>query len=253
MTNLTPQQQKARRRRRLHERQAVVYGSLLAVLAIAALGGAAVYSDSLDLGFLDRDFVTPEPEPTAPRPPVPCLAEGVPPVPYAEVRVAVLNGSGRTGLAAETANAVSTRGFVVSETGNNPERIDWSAAIGFGAAGIARAYTLAAHLNDPVLVLDTREGTDIDLVLGEAFTGLVDPATVLLDPTVPLVSAPDCVPLTEALEDAPEPRERPEPTTAPETDDTQDGGEDFDDGTGEGEGDEGTGEGEGAEEESAEG
>ena len=235
MGNVTPAQQKAHRRRRLHERQAVIYGSIGAVLAVAALGGAAVYTDALELPFLQREFTTPEPEPTVARPDVPCLPDGTLPVPYATVPVAVFNGSSRTGLASETANAVSTRGFVVSETGNYPETISWPVQISFGAEGLAGATTLAAHLDDAVLVLDTRTGPGIDLVLGEAFPGLVDPATVLLDPTLPMAAAPGCIPLADALAAAPEFLERTpaETTPAPGDEVMQDGGEGIDDGSGE--------------------
>lgn len=227
MGDLTPAQQKALRRRRVHERQAVIYGSIGAVLAVAALGGAAVYTDALDLPFLDVGFTTPEPEPTAARPAVPCLPDGTLPVPYAAVQVAVLNGSSRNGLASETANSVSTRGFVVAESGNYPTSISWPVQISFGAEGLAAATTLAAHLDDAVLVLDTRTGPVVDLVLGEAFPGLVDPATVLLDPALPLAPALDCVPLADALATAPEPVERTPAATVPTPGDEvmQDGGE----------------------------
>lgn len=242
MGNVTPAQQRAHRRRRLHERQAVIYGSLGALLAVAALGGAAVYTDALDLPFLQREFTTPEPEPTVARPDVPCLPDGTLPVPYATVAVAVLNGSARNGLASETANAVTTRGFVVSRTDNYPESIPWPVQISFGAEGLAGATTLAAHLDDPVLLLDDRDGPGVDLVLGEAFTGLVDPATVLLDPNLPMAAAPGCIPLEEALAKAPERLAPPPPDVTPEPGDEvmQDGGEGIDDGTGDGTGDEAT-------------
>lgn len=205
---------RALRRRHQHERQAMVYGSLVAGLAVVALGAAAVYSGSISAPFLDRPFVTVSPsEPASSLPDPPCPPDGTLPVAYNAISVVVLNGSDRAGLAGQTAEALTARGFVVASTGNYTGTTTAGAQLVFGEAGLASAYSLAAQLESPVLVLDTRADATVDLVLGEAFSGLVDPTTIVLDPAAPLVGVEGCVPLEQAREDAiPGPTPTPTPT-----------------------------------------
>lgn len=216
-----PDRQRTLRRRHLHERQAVVFGSLVAMLAVVGLGSAAVYTGVMSAPFLDREFSSPPPEETgAALPPAPCPAEGTLPLPYGSVQVTVLNASGRTGLAGATATGLTTRGFVVLTTGNYPTSLSGTAQITFGEAGIAAAYTLAAQLDRPVLVLDTRVDATVDLVLGDTYADLLDPAAVVLDPAAPLVGVTGCVPLEEARASA-----VPGPTPSATEEAPQDGGD----------------------------
>lgn len=227
MQEMTPERARALRRRHRHERQAVVFGSMVAVLAVAGLGSAAVYTGVVSVPFLDRDFSTPEPEAVADVPAAPCPPDGTLPLAYASVQVTVLNGSGRTGLAGETATALTGRGFAVLTTGNSPDRLELPARITFGEAGLAAAYTLAAQLDQPLLQLDQRTDGTVDLVVGAPFAGLLDPATVVLDPAVPLTGVAGCVPLEEARAEAlPAPTPTATPTT-PAEGELQDGGEGF--------------------------
>ena len=74
--------------------------------------------------------------------------------------------------------------------------------VAFGQAGLASAYTLAASFDDAVLALDTRADASVDLVLGEGYSTLLDPATIVIDPAAPLVGVDGCVPLDLALSQA---------------------------------------------------
>ncbi|NTW40199.1 MAG: LytR C-terminal domain-containing protein [Cellulomonadaceae bacterium] len=227
MPDQSPERQQALRRRHQHERQAVVFGSLVAALAVAGLGSTAIYTGVISVPFLDRDFSSPPPDPDAVAVfAAPCPPEGTLPVAYGAIQAAVLNGSGRTGLAAETAADLAARGFVVSSTGNYPATLTGSAQSTFGEAGLAAAYTLASQVDTPVLRLDLRTDATIDLVLGEQFAGLVDPATITIDPTIALAGVAGCVPLEEARADA-APAPVPSPTATPTDEPLQDGGEDF--------------------------
>lgn len=195
----TADQQRTLRRRRRRERQAVVFGSLVAGLAVAGLGAAATYTGALDLPFLQREFASPAPEAGTAVSPPPCPAEGTLPVPYTDVQVTVLNGAGIAGLAGQMQGDLTGRGFTVLGTDNYPTGLPGTAQIMFGAQGVAAAYTLAAHLTEPVLVLDLREDATVDLVLGEAFDVPVPLESVPLDPETPLTPVEGCVPLEEAL------------------------------------------------------
>lgn len=213
------------RRRHQHERQAVVFGSLAAGIAVTVLAAAAVYTGTVDAPFLDRAFVTETPSvaPGQELSPIPCPPAGTLPVAYAAASVTVYNGSKRGGLAKTTADALTARGFTIAGTGNFPTVIPLPVEIRFGADGLASAYTLAAHLTKPRLVLDKRDGAGVDLVVGAEFGGLLAADKVALDPTVELVGVAGCVPLETALADAlPAPTPSPSPTpsdaTAPGTD-----------------------------------
>ena len=180
----------------MHERQAVVFGLLTAVLAITGIGALAVYTGAVDAPF-DRPFTTPNVETVASLK-VPCLAEGTLPLPYGEVQVRVLNATGKGGLAAANKQILETRGFTVAlvddlRTPEGKSTTQHSTQISFGLAGVAQAYTLAAHYDQPVLVLDDRADATVDLVLGKNFVNLVDEELVEIDPVVPLANPAKCV------------------------------------------------------------
>ena len=78
-------------------------------------------------------------------------------------------------------------------------KYDGTARIIFGVPGVAQAYTLAAHIDGAVLVLDPRADATVDLALGAEFAELNPADTVLLDPDVPLVSPPGCTPFDQVL------------------------------------------------------
>jgi hypothetical protein len=185
------------RRRHRRERQAVVFGLLIAGLAVGALGAVAVFTGGIDAPF-SRPFTTRAPDPVESAAPPPCPPDGTLPVAYGSVQVNVLNATNRAGLAAATAESLTARGFVVLATGNSPSPVPGVARINFGAAGVAAAYTLAAHVEGARLLLDNRPDATVDLAVGEEFVTLLDPTVVTLDPNAPLAGVEGCVPLDQA-------------------------------------------------------
>lgn len=214
---LTPQQQRALRRRHKHERQAVIFGSLVAGLALAGFGATAVYTGAMDAPFLDRSFTTPSPEPTGTALIVPCPPEGAVAVTPAEIATNVLNSTGQIGLAASTAREVAANGMGVLTTGNYAGvAVVGTAELHFGVAGLAAAYTLAAHIDGAVLSLDQRADASVDLIVGDQWTGFLAADQVTLAPGAPLEAAPECIPYEQAVEIAPPgPAPAPAPTTTP--------------------------------------
>lgn len=190
-----PDRARTLRRRHMHERQAVIFGVLLAGLALAGLGATAVYTGTLGVPFLARGFSTPAPDAGASA--APCPPVGAAPVPYAQVTVNVFNGAKVPGLAGQTAAALTERGFVVGTTANSSEKVTGTARLTFGAAGVAAAYTLAAQLDKPVLVLDARADATVDITVGSGYGGLVSADVIALDPAVPFAATAGCVPITE--------------------------------------------------------
>ncbi|WP_407345408.1 LytR C-terminal domain-containing protein [Pengzhenrongella phosphoraccumulans] len=192
-----PERARQLRRRHRHERQAALFGVLIAALAVAALGAFAVFTDAIPAPFA-RDFTTASPEPGSVSAPAPCPPEGTLPVAYPSVSVNVLNATRRGGLATETANALATRGFTILSTGNATTSMTGVARIGFGAAGVGAAYTLAAQIEGATLVLDARADATVDLVVGTKFGALLDVSAITLDPAAPLTGSKGCVALADA-------------------------------------------------------
>lgn len=198
---MTPERARQLRRRHRRERQAVVFGAMVAAMAVAGLGAAAVYTGVVSAPFA-REFTTlttPAPAIAAP----PCPPEGTLPVTYAETQVRVLNGAGTAGLAGQVGSELVARGFVVTATENFAGGYAGTSLIRFGEAGLRSAYTLAAQLEAPVLELDRRADATVDLVLGSSFTTMLDPTVITLAPDQPLAGPPGCVPLDQALQTAP--------------------------------------------------
>ena len=109
------------RRRHMHERQAVVFGVLLAFLALAFVVAAAVYTGNLNLPWASREF-TNQPSPSATHNPAVCPPAGALPVAAANITVNVYNGQGTTGLACSVHYAITNQwqdGFGASVTITN--------------------------------------------------------------------------------------------------------------------------------------
>ncbi|MCL2850055.1 MAG: LytR C-terminal domain-containing protein [Micrococcales bacterium] len=177
------------RRHAEHERQSVIFGIIFAILAVTLLVGAAVFTDTVRVGFLNRPFSSPEPE--AP-PLVPCPPEGALPVELVAVTVSVYNTTTYGGLAQTTANALQALGFTIGETGND-DRLPQTVII-FGPEGIAQAYTLLPYVPDAQLLYTaTHPGTELKLMLGANATNVAD--DVVVDANTPIIPAPGCVPV----------------------------------------------------------
>lgn len=182
----------------MHERQAVIFGVLLAALALAGLGAAAVFTGSLNLPVFAREFAS-EPSPTATQDPYPCPPAGAMPVPYGQITVKVYNATNRVGLAGATAASLAERGFVIGAKETAAVTYDGKARIIFGTTGVAQAYTLAAQIDGAVLILDPRADPSIDLALGAEFAELKPVETVTLDPAAPLVAPAGCTPFDQVV------------------------------------------------------
>ena len=97
------------------------------------------------------------------------------------------------------AASLTERGFVVASAENATATYDGTARIIFGVTGVAQAYTLAAHIDGAVLVLDPRADASLDVALGAEFAELKPLDTVALDPAAPLVAPAGCTPFDEVV------------------------------------------------------
>jgi len=203
-------QARVERRRREHERQAVVFGVLIAFLAVCGIFALAVYSGAISSPF-NRPFTTVGAAEQKTYP-VPCLPavkgqpDGALPATYSDVQIRLLNASEEIGLAGAHATVLADRGFSIIAEGNVPVQLQES-EIRFGRKGIVQAYTLAAQFPEIRLVLDDRKDRKIDLLIGEEFEAPLDVEDVELTADQPLLNAEDCVPSGDI-----EPEKRIEPS-----------------------------------------
>lgn len=199
MTSPAPDPVRETRRKREHERQAVVFGLIIAFLLLAGLAAAAMYSGAFSSPF-SRPIYTPVAEAPQPEPCLPQVKgqpDGALPVPYSKVKVRVYNAAdGSEPLAGANEDVLSERGFDVVDTGNWVEKLDQS-EVRFGTKGITRAYTLAAQYPDVRLVLDDRKGATVDLLVGEEYSPPLSEDSVLLNAETPLEDVEGCVPADE--------------------------------------------------------
>lgn len=216
MTSPGYDQARVERRRREHERQAVVFGVLIAFLAVCGIFALAVYSGAISSPF-DRPFTTVGASEQKTYP-VPCLPavkgqpDGALPATYSDVQVRLLNASEEIGLAGAHATVLADRGFSIISEGNVPVQLQES-EIRFGRKGIVQAYTLAAQFPEIRLVLDDRRDRKIDLLIGEEFEAPLDVEDVELTADQPLLNAEDCVPSGDI-----EPEKRIEPSATDDED-----------------------------------
>ena len=185
----------------------MVFGVLIAFLAVCGIFALAVYSGAINLPF-SRSFTTVGAS-TQETYPVPCLPavdgqpDGALPVAYQDVEVRVLNASavstavGEVGAAAAFESDLGRRGFTVIDRANfeGPQKVD--SELRFGAKGVVAAYTLAQHLPDIRLVLDARKNATVDLLVGEEYLAPYPADDVTLSGDEPLPNAEDCVPIAE--------------------------------------------------------
>ncbi|ROS78929.1 LytR C-terminal domain-containing protein [Cellulomonas sp. PhB143] len=191
----TPERQtpRERRRRHEHERQAVVFGLIIAVLAVIAVGALAVYTGAVDPPFDKQFFAKDDARSQVQQP---CIPDDTKPVPYEKVKVDVLNASGEIGVAKITGNMLTERGFTVVSLGNATQKLDYI-EISSNKKTLAAAYTVAAQFDSPVIALDDRKAGTVSVTVGSDFQGMIDDDDVGLTADSTLKSVKGCVPVDE--------------------------------------------------------
>lgn len=198
MTTPGNDQARVERRRREHERQAVVFGVLIAFLAVCGIFALAVFSGAISSPF-DRPFTTvgasdQKTYPVACLPAVEGQPDGALPMAYSEIKVRVLNATdGQLGIGSAHETVLGDRGFEIMEVGNVPVVLAES-EVRFGLTGIVQAYELAAQFPKMRLVLDDRGGPAVDLLIGENYDAPLDVKDVDVAADQPLRNAEGCVP-----------------------------------------------------------
>lgn len=99
-------------------------------------------------------------------------APAKPTVPAARIKVRVLNGTGRAGVAATVANGLKSKGFKVGKVGNTPKPSVTKSTVRYGTAGAKAMPTLqnAAKTITPKQV--NSRTPRLDLIIGKDWSGL---------------------------------------------------------------------------------
>src|SRR5699024_5912899 len=122
---------RADRRKRMQQRQTVIFGTIVAVLLASALFAGAVWAEIIPAP-LNIELKTPEPE-ESPVVSQPCPPEDALPVPFDEITVNVLNSTKTSGLGGRTAEDIRSHGVTVETVDNATELYLGSAKILVGA------------------------------------------------------------------------------------------------------------------------
>ena len=136
----------------------------------------------------------------------------------ARVTVNVFNSTPTPGLAAETAQILTARGFRVNKITNDPlgEVLPGVGEIRYGAKGASGAELLTYYFPGAVLVDDGRNGKRVDVSLGRGFVEIPSDAEVAaaLAAPSPSPSGPGCVSPTPTP-DVSAPVNAPAPSPSP--------------------------------------
>ena len=152
-------------RRRRHRRR----GPLAAVLAVVLLAAAAgAYVLRRD------DGAAPAARPSACATTGPVAAPAAPRLPAPRtVRLRLLNGTPRDGLARVVGAELSRRGFVVTLTANAPKPLAGHSVVTYGPGARPAATLVAAHtIGATLLPVPSAPRGSIDLTLGTSFVRL---------------------------------------------------------------------------------
>jgi len=190
-TTLRTRREILRKRRR--ERQIFVFSVLIFTMGVLAFMSYNIYSGKTEGPFAEP-FVSNAAGFTSDVT-TPCPPPGALPLDAGDVTVRVLNSTDQQGLAARTLEDLVGRGFLPGGAANFTRfEYEGTARIAFGIDGVQQGYTIARHFDHPELVLDSREGTAVDVVLGIEFDKLIPLSSPELAPDIILTQIAQCLP-----------------------------------------------------------
>ncbi len=165
--------QDAERQRR---RSIAILVSLGAFLVVAFLVAFAAVQ-----GWIPSS--SPDTSEAASSPTTSCSTTQLPAV--SSITVNVYNGTDRAGLAGITARTLREQGFVVAQVGNDPlgKKVEGVAEIRYGPQGEASAQALTLRLVGATMAPDGREGSTVDVAVGDQFTAVSTPPASSAVPT----------------------------------------------------------------------
>lgn len=155
-------------KRRRRDRQIIIFGVLVVILAFVAFMAISVY-EGRAASPISYAFVTNESdadsEITLPCPP---SGEDALPMTADQISFRTLNATEETGLARIFLEDLAGRSFVAVQATNWNQEYEGLARITFGKKGLRQAYTIANQFPEYELVYDDRDSALVDIILGDA-------------------------------------------------------------------------------------
>ncbi|MCI1984402.1 MAG: LytR C-terminal domain-containing protein [Bifidobacteriaceae bacterium] len=124
---------------------------------------------------------------------VPCVQKASKAPAYGDIRVRVLNGTDKSGIARAVSSALEYRGFAMQAVGDFTKNDVARTEIRFGSKGIKQAYTVYAQFNDAILRMDDRSNTSVDVIVGNTFDDLNTIDEISITKGATLKSVKGCV------------------------------------------------------------
>ncbi|QOR47538.1 LytR C-terminal domain-containing protein [Trueperella pecoris] len=182
---------RAEYRKRTQQRQTVIFGSIIAVMAVLLVFGTLVWYGILP--FPDKKFSQP---PTAET--VVCPTADAAPTDPSTITVNVYNATNRSGLAGNVAASLATAGVVISGTANwAGDELEEPVRIYAGPAGVTNAYTLRAYFPGATVHADPNMTSQVvEVVVGTAYSEMVT-APTKEDFTAAMSPIKGCVPFAD--------------------------------------------------------
>lgn len=170
MTNPQPLDEREARRQFVRRRQKMVFTIVVsALVAILIICGLIIFGS---IGHTAKHATITKPNYGVA---VPCPPDNTKLVNHPDIRVRVLNGTNKSGLATALASALRNRGFNMQDVADYPGKAEIARTqIRFGASAIDRGYTVGTQFNDAILTMDDRGDDLVDVVIGATFTDLND-------------------------------------------------------------------------------
>lgn len=168
MTNPDPLDEREARRQFVRRRQKMVF--TIALVSLAVILVVCLLTIFGSVGAKARDSAASKPNYGVR---VPCAPENAKVASHQDIRVRVMNGTSKSGLATAVSSAMKIRGFNTQGAGDYPGKSEVTRTqIRFGASGIAKGYTVAGQFTDAVMIMDDRNDDLVDIIIGATFNDL---------------------------------------------------------------------------------
>ena len=185
-------------RRRIQQRQTVIFGTIAALMAVLLLFAMLFWTNIVPFPF-DREFSAEVDSNTVV---TPCIADGTAVTDLSTITANVYNSTSITGIAAEAATALTGLGVAVGTTENwsGDQALSEPARIQAGSQGITAAYTLAQYIPDSIIQYNSDlTGETINVILGTSWNGISSADSVAsANPDVTLSPVAECTTLEDS-------------------------------------------------------
>lgn len=181
-------------RRKIQQRQTVVFGSITALMAVLLLLAMLVWTGIVPFPVKVAFSEKPDPKQVV----TPCLPDGTTAVDLSTITINYYNSTKRSGIAAEAAQQLGELGVVKASVSNwgSSTTFEKSARIQANAQSIAAAYTIARYIPGAVIQYNPDiSGETLNLILGDKWEKISDPTSI--DTSAALESAPGCTNISQ--------------------------------------------------------